>query len=129
MGRAAYRQHDLDFGSILAVTHGARPSVVQIREDDISGEQFGKHLMAVLHQVLPDLEHGALVTVEANRTRIRRLCGQKTHTSRGRRKDRKFGCLARAWRYFKTFEKNAAWLGLLKAIAGLPPSKIRLTRR
>jgi predicted nuclease of predicted toxin-antitoxin system len=28
--------HDLDFSAILAVTHGEKPSVVQIRTDDIS---------------------------------------------------------------------------------------------
>lgn len=30
------RTHDLDFGAILAVTHGAEPSVVQIRAQDVS---------------------------------------------------------------------------------------------
>lgn len=28
--------HDLDFGAILAATHGEKPSVVQIRADDVS---------------------------------------------------------------------------------------------
>ena len=28
--------HDLDFGAILAVTHGEKPSVVRIRSDDVS---------------------------------------------------------------------------------------------
>lgn len=65
--------HDLDFAAILAITHGDRPSVVQIREDDISPEHFGKHLIAALHQVLTELEHGALLTIETGRTRIRRL--------------------------------------------------------
>ena len=33
--------HDLDFSAILAVTHGERPSVVQIRGDDLSPEKIG----------------------------------------------------------------------------------------
>jgi predicted nuclease of predicted toxin-antitoxin system len=28
--------HDLDFGAILAVTHGQKPSVVQIRSENVS---------------------------------------------------------------------------------------------
>ena len=28
--------HDLDFGAILAATHGEKPSVVQIRAEDVS---------------------------------------------------------------------------------------------
>ena len=70
---AALITHDLDFAAILAVTHGDRPSVVQIREDDISPEHFGKTLIAALRQVLPELALGALVTVETGRTRIRLL--------------------------------------------------------
>jgi len=30
--------HDLDFSAILAVTNGAKPSVVQLRADDVSPE-------------------------------------------------------------------------------------------
>jgi predicted nuclease of predicted toxin-antitoxin system len=31
--------HDLDFGSILAVTHGGKPSVVQLRTEDVGGNR------------------------------------------------------------------------------------------
>jgi predicted nuclease of predicted toxin-antitoxin system len=64
---------DLNFGAILAVTHGDRPSVVQIREGDISQEHFGRHIIAALCQILMEPEHGALVTMETGRARIRRL--------------------------------------------------------
>jgi predicted nuclease of predicted toxin-antitoxin system len=30
--------HDLDFGAILAVTHGRKPSVVQIRAENVNAE-------------------------------------------------------------------------------------------
>ena len=33
--------HDLDFGAILAATHGKKPSVVQIRSDDVSPDIIG----------------------------------------------------------------------------------------
>ena len=56
-----------------AITHGDRPSVVQIREDNINPEHFGKDLIAALRQIWSELEHGALITIETGRTRIRRL--------------------------------------------------------
>ena len=65
--------HDLDFGAILAVTHGGRPSVVQIREDNLSLEQISSQVIAVLRQVQQELERGALVTIEIDRTRMRLL--------------------------------------------------------
>ena len=36
--------HDLDFGAILAATHGEKPSVVQIRADDVSPDVIGKQV-------------------------------------------------------------------------------------
>jgi predicted nuclease of predicted toxin-antitoxin system len=40
--------HDLDFGAILAVTHGAKPSVVQRRADDVSPEVAAAVVIAAL---------------------------------------------------------------------------------
>ena len=34
--------HDLDFSAILAASHGKKPSVVQIRAEDVSPEIIGK---------------------------------------------------------------------------------------
>jgi len=34
--------HDLDFGAILAATHGDKPSVVQIRAEDVSPDVIGR---------------------------------------------------------------------------------------
>lgn len=47
--------HDLDFGAILAATQGLKPSVVQIRAEDVSPDVIGK------------------MVVDANRTRLRIL--------------------------------------------------------
>jgi predicted nuclease of predicted toxin-antitoxin system len=65
--------HDLDFSAILAATHGEKPSVVQIRADDISPDVIGKHVIAAPRQMERELEEGALLTVDTNRTRLRVL--------------------------------------------------------
>lgn len=65
--------HDLDFGAILAATQGGKPSVAQIRADDINPDVIGKQVIAALQQTASDLEEGALLTVEPSRTRLRLL--------------------------------------------------------
>lgn len=65
--------HDLDFGAILAATHGDKPSVVQIRADDVSSDVIGTRVVAALQQMATELEEGALVTVDPNRARLRVL--------------------------------------------------------
>jgi predicted nuclease of predicted toxin-antitoxin system len=65
--------HDLDFGAILAITHGRKPSVVQIRGTDISPDAIANLTIAALHHVEAELVAGALLTVEADRTRLRIL--------------------------------------------------------
>ena len=56
--------HDLDFSAILATTHGEKPSVVQRRAEDLSPKVIGPQLTAALRYSTPDLEAGALVTVD-----------------------------------------------------------------
>jgi predicted nuclease of predicted toxin-antitoxin system len=65
--------HDLDFSAILATTHGEKPSVVQIRADDVSVEAIGKQVVAAVQQMTSELEEGALLTIDPNRTRLRVL--------------------------------------------------------
>ena len=65
--------HDLDFGAILAATHGEKPSVVQIRAEDNSPDTIGVQVLAALRQTATELEAGALVTVEPARSRVRLL--------------------------------------------------------
>ena len=38
----------LDFSAILAATHGEKPSVVQIRADDVSPDVIGLRVIAAL---------------------------------------------------------------------------------
>ncbi|HZY61153.1 MAG TPA: DUF5615 family PIN-like protein [Edaphobacter sp.] len=65
--------HDLDFSAILAATQGEKPSVIQIRATDISPEAIGELILASLRQMAPELEQGALLTVDTDRTRLRIL--------------------------------------------------------
>ncbi|HKW62171.1 MAG TPA: DUF5615 family PIN-like protein [Candidatus Acidoferrum sp.] len=64
---------DLDFGAILATTLRSVPSVVQIRAEDVSPEVVGKQTVAALHHLAAQVEAGALVTIEPDRTRLRLL--------------------------------------------------------
>jgi predicted nuclease of predicted toxin-antitoxin system len=65
--------HDLDFGAILAATQGTKPSVVQIRAVDTSPQSIGKQILAALRQAEVEIEAGALVTIYADRSRLRIL--------------------------------------------------------
>ena len=65
--------HDLDFSAILAVTHGQKPSVIQLRTEDISPSAVGARLVTALRQMQPELDAGALLTVGPQRTRVRML--------------------------------------------------------
>jgi predicted nuclease of predicted toxin-antitoxin system len=65
--------HDLDFSVILAATHGEKPSVVQVRSEDLSPEAIGDAVVAAVRHTTEDLAEGALLTVEPNRKRVRLL--------------------------------------------------------
>lgn len=65
--------NDLDFGAILAVTHREKPSVVQIRSDNLSPDVIGPQIVTALRQLEEQLQEGALVNVEPLRTRVRLL--------------------------------------------------------
>jgi predicted nuclease of predicted toxin-antitoxin system len=65
--------HDLDFSAILAATHGEKPSVVQIRAEDVSPDVIGRPVIVALRQMRAELEEGVLLSVDPNRTRLRVL--------------------------------------------------------
>jgi len=65
--------HDLDFSAILAATHGEKPSVVQVRSEDVSPEAIGSAVVAAFRQTEENLAQGAILTVEPDRMRIRLL--------------------------------------------------------
>lgn len=65
--------NDLDFGAILAVTHGAKPSVVQIRSENLNPDVIGGQTIKALRQLANQLKEGALASVDPLRTRVRLL--------------------------------------------------------
>ena len=65
--------HDLDFGSILAATHGDKPSVIHIRSGTLSTAAIGPFVVKTLIQMEAEIESGALLTIEPPRARIRLL--------------------------------------------------------
>jgi len=67
------RTHDLDFSAILAATRGDKPSVVQIRAEDVSPDVIGLAVIDAVRQMRLELADGALVSVDPSRTRLRLL--------------------------------------------------------
>ena len=65
--------HDLDFGDILAATGGAKPSVVQIRASGLGVTRIGAQVVGAMALCTDELDAGALVTIDATRSRLRLL--------------------------------------------------------
>ena len=65
--------HDLDFGTMLALSHRAGPSVIQVRAENVLPDHLAPAVMAALSQHEADLSAGALVVVDAGRSRVRVL--------------------------------------------------------
>ena len=64
---------DLDFGVIMFMSRAKKPSVVQIRVEDVRPEIIGELVVSVLRQTERDLREGALLTIEPKRARLRLL--------------------------------------------------------
>lgn len=65
--------HDLDFGTMLALTHAKGPSVLQVRSQDTLPEDIGHVVFTALRQYDAELASGALVVVEQKKSRVRVL--------------------------------------------------------
>ena len=65
--------HDLDFGTMLALTHAAGPSVLQVRADDVLPDHLEGVVVAALKQHDADLAAGAIVVVDESKCRVRVL--------------------------------------------------------
>ncbi len=65
--------HDLDFGTILALTRQTGPSVLQIRTQDIISAAIETIVVSILRQVQPSLESGAIVSADETSARVRVL--------------------------------------------------------
>jgi predicted nuclease of predicted toxin-antitoxin system len=65
--------HDLDFGTLLAVTQATGPSVIQVRAQDTFPQYLEGLIVATLSQHESHLETGALIVVDERRSRVRIL--------------------------------------------------------
>jgi len=65
--------HDLDFGTMLALTHASGPSVIQVRGQDVLPDHMTLTVVAALTQHETDLAAGALVVVDESKSRVRVL--------------------------------------------------------
>jgi predicted nuclease of predicted toxin-antitoxin system len=65
--------HDLDFGMLLATLRTSKPSVIQVRAQDVLPYAIGDIVVRAIQTAKPNLEAGALVTVDSFRHRIRVL--------------------------------------------------------
>ena len=65
--------HDLDFGTMLALSHEAGPSVLQVRVEDPLPDSLEETVVAAIKQHEADLSAGTLVVVDESRSRVRVL--------------------------------------------------------
>jgi predicted nuclease of predicted toxin-antitoxin system len=65
--------HDLDFGTMLALTQAEGPSVIQVRTQDVTPAAIGKLVVNALRQFQPELAKGALIVLDEANVRARIL--------------------------------------------------------
>ncbi len=64
---------DLNFGALLAATQAESPSAIQVRMQDPLLHAIGDLVTSSLRQFQPELEIGALVSIDVNCSRVRIL--------------------------------------------------------
>ena len=65
--------HDLDFGELLAASHGELPSVIIFRLKDMRADNVNFHLFSILEKQSAGLEKGVVCSVSERKVRIRAL--------------------------------------------------------
>jgi predicted nuclease of predicted toxin-antitoxin system len=65
--------HDLDFGALLAGSGDARPSVIQLRSQNLLPDHAAELILSALQSYRAELSSGALITVDPLRARVRIL--------------------------------------------------------
>jgi predicted nuclease of predicted toxin-antitoxin system len=61
---------DLDFGYILAITQGKKPSVIQIRTGVLGHDRIGAVVLSAIKRLATDIDKGVLVTIDPRKTRV-----------------------------------------------------------
>lgn len=65
--------YDLDFSTILAVTHDLKPSIVQIRATLLHAKEIVDLVIAAMLQNKDNLISGAILTIDSKKARFRML--------------------------------------------------------
>jgi predicted nuclease of predicted toxin-antitoxin system len=65
--------HDLDFGTLLAITYAVGPSVIQVRTQDVLPDHLKDVVLAAIRQYEAILDQGALIVVDETSSRARIL--------------------------------------------------------
>ncbi|MEI6351012.1 MAG: DUF5615 family PIN-like protein [Verrucomicrobiota bacterium] len=65
--------HDLDFGILLAHSKDGRPSVIQVRAQDVTPDHLAPLVLRVITAHGDALENGALLTIDESSSRVRIL--------------------------------------------------------
>ena len=64
---------DLDFSAILSVTHGRKPSIVQVRTRYMPLHDLANIVLKSIKQNIDALNSGAILTIDAKKARSRLL--------------------------------------------------------
>jgi predicted nuclease of predicted toxin-antitoxin system len=65
--------HDLDFGTVLALTRAIGPSVIQVRAHDVLPAHLEYAVVTTIRTHEAQLLKGAIVTVDESRGKVRIL--------------------------------------------------------
>jgi predicted nuclease of predicted toxin-antitoxin system len=62
--------NDLDFGAIIAATVAEFPSVIQLRDLDVTPDRNADILIDAINEHRDQLARGALISIDASRSRV-----------------------------------------------------------
>lgn len=65
--------HDLDFGTALALSKDGKPSVIQVRTQDVTIEHLKASVLKTVASYSDLLMSGALLTIDEHKERLRIL--------------------------------------------------------
>jgi len=65
--------HDLDFGTALALTKAEKPSVIQVRTQNVTVPHLSKMVISAIETYTELLVKGALIVLDEDKKRIRIL--------------------------------------------------------
>ena len=65
--------HDLDFSAIIAGNRLKKPSIIQLRTGDINPDNAAPLVINAIQQAAPEIDSGAILTIELNKSRLRIL--------------------------------------------------------